>query len=262
MFTIDPFDWLRSVIGSFLPRNAPRYAAVLYDGAGIFNGNGLIEQSAFSGKVLAGCAAWILLKIKLGEFAVVSTSMLAEVPPVGASVTITPYRLLHWNGTPLRQTNSGPGGELQSTEADISDLPIDKDSLQNSDLIDLVTIIETQRTQSRMRTIAQVLIDAGANAQASLGYRDLAPDEVDFYLPAIQFRVTSPKHRGLVTIEVAKHAAGFNIHLVDFGLKEVCRVVCATPAALASEVERLISDPAWRLAQVTNVTKRDLAVAA
>lgn len=119
--------------------------------------------------------------------------------------------------------------------------PIDRASLSSRRLLDMIEQIEILPAPGN-RTIWEMLLDAGAEADL-LQYRDPKDDRFSVFHAALQFRISTAKHKGFLVLEDDPENRCYRIRLqrnegiaMEFHPKHIFL------KNLASEIYQLVDD--------------------
>lgn len=119
--------------------------------------------------------------------------------------------------------------------------PIDRESISSRRLLDMIEQIEILPAPGN-RTIWEMLLDAGADADL-LQYRDPKDDRFSVFHAALQFRISTAKHKGFLVLEDDPENRCYRIRLqheegiaMEFHPKRVFL------KNLASEIYQLVDD--------------------
>lgn len=249
--------WLSNVVTRHVPINAKSYRGVFYDPNEIpRNCLGMqVDKQPVEGKVVELTDVWILLKQgRKYDFFLMERKWLRSVPGIGDTVRITPYARRGFHGERLdkpseRKLSDGISIKSYTIGENISPLPIDKKSLQCSYLCDLIAQVENLKTRDGIRTLAQVMIDAGAIE--GLEHNDPADKDVIDSPPSLTFRVSTAKHDGYLSIIYRRGPDLYEISLLDRESRQALRNVDGLYFDdLGDTIMDLIDDGSWRFAAV------------
>ncbi|WP_432263413.1 hypothetical protein [Cupriavidus sp. TMH.W2] len=247
--------WVQSVVNRHLPLGTRHYSAFVYAGGLVSNSfGGESDPQPQEGKVVEHSDHWVLLKVDQTSVFVVPKELLETVPEIGATVRITPYARRRFDGTRLDAlaAKDAPGNATRAIvigEAR-SELPVDKNSISSPLLKEMIEQVEARLAPDGMRTLAQVLIDAGA-ANRPVGLRD--PSEVDEIAapPTLQFHIDNTRFKGMLNIVFHRVDDCFRVQLAEYGSWAVVKETNHVPfSALAEVLTDLVDDGKWRIAKV------------
>lgn len=250
-------DWVHSVVSRHLPATARRYSLAVYVGEKSVNATiGIrIDLHPAEGKVVELTDEWVLLKVgRAAEFFVVARDLVDAVPALGAVVRITPYARRGFDGrrldAPTEQiTDSGLRLQSWTLGESRSRLPIDKESLKSQYLRDMIDQVETLDAGDGVRSMSQVLVDAGAWMHP-VEFVDPHDRDIIATPPALKFRVATAKHVGGFEIRYDRAADTYNLFLTgqDGGIVKECE------GALFDDIAGIavdwVDDGSWRIAKV------------
>lgn len=248
-------EWLKEVAATHTPRNTRSYKFRIYNGETTINAFGLqSDLSPVEGKLVEVSEDWVAIKIGRTEFFLCARELMDRVPEIGATVRVTPYARRQFDGTRLDAPKIETHGTHQVTIMKIgervSPIPIDKGSLKSQYLKDMIEQIEQLPAPDGVRTIAQMLIDAGAATEPVL-FEDPEDCDVVSKPPTLEFRIASEKWNGYLQViydramdyywvqltEPAKAKVEVDIKDVDF-------------TSLGEVISSLVDDGIWRIAKV------------
>ncbi|AEK58762.1 conserved hypothetical protein [Acidithiobacillus caldus SM-1] len=173
---------------------------------------------------------------------------------IGNKVRITPYARRRFDGTFVYDPIKNPDGTSTLILGDNkSYLPIEKGTIQSEYLLALVDLIERGKTSS-YRTIAQVLIDAGAYLEP-IQHNDPVGDALKTASPALTFRIASQKLEGYLTIFYDYGMDYYGVRVLDYCGSVIDTVTDIDFTALAEVVENLVDDGTWKIAKVEQLGK-------
>lgn len=254
----DARAWLKSVAHHHLSKTSRKYDFSVYDG--LPNHNSTLgfqfDLQPQEGKVVDGNDDWLLLKVgRKNRFFVCAKALLEFVPDIGDTALITPYARKRFDGkrldAPVEETiTRGFVAQVYKLGERVSKLPIEKDNIRSAYLRDMIEQVEKLPSRDGIRTLGQVLIDAGAYEEPVL-FTD--PSDADLFKtpPMLQFRINTEKHKGLLNITYDRGIDYYVVQLTDDSgnniLKEV-KNVCWED--LPSLIVNLVDDGKWRIAKV------------
>lgn len=258
--------WVRSIAGKHLPSNTRQYRWATYVGqrssSSAFGFQ--VDLKPAEGKVVDANDLFVLLKTARTEFFVAAKDVLAVTPVIGETCRITPYARHLWNGNRLDApvaTDLGNGiisqtyhlGEYKSL------LPIDKATLKCPEFRDMIDVIERERADE-VRTVVQVLIDAGANKHPVFFQDVLENEDIIEKPPLLRFQVQTSKHTGFVEISYDRAGDSFTVSILNQDMLVASRTTDVYIAVEGtSEIGKLIieaiDDGTWKIAPVETLKK-------
>jgi hypothetical protein len=258
--------WVRSVAALHLASNCRQYSWSTYVGqrssSSAFGFQ--VDLKPAEGKVVDSNDDFVLVKTSRTEFFVAAKDVLATVPAIGETCRITPYSRRLWNGKRLDapvKTDIGDGiisqtfhlGEYKSL------LPIDKTSITCPEFRDMIDVIERERADE-VRTVVQVLIDAGAN-QAPVLFQDVLNDEdIIDKPPLLRFKVATAKHVGHVEVSYDRACDSFTVSILKDDMSVASRttdvfIAVEGPSEIGKLIIDAIDDGTWKIASVETLKK-------
>lgn len=257
--------WLHSIVGNHIPSNAWRYTSRLYLAQrSIAKDYGFqIDISPMEGKIVEENEEFILMKVGRTEFFVALKSALEFVPEVGSTCRITPYARKRFDGERLDKPDVVTENGIVTTRAILGEyrsyLPIDKKTVSCTELVDLIEVIENERADD-IRTIAQVLIDAGA-LKEPVFFQDVKdPEEIISKPPTVRFRVATTKFQGYLSIVYDRAMDSFSIVLQDRDMNKSLEephqfITVEGHSVLGQKIIDLVDDGEWKIAPVEILKK-------
>ena len=258
--------FVRSVAGHHLPTTARRYSWATYVAqksvASVLGFQ--IDLSPQEGKVVAENDEFLLMKVGRQEFFVALKEALSEAPQIGSTCRVTPYARRRFDGKRLDASEVVDNGNGILTQTVLigeyrSYLPIDKNSVVCPELREMIETVENERADG-VRSIAQVLIDAGCLAEP-VHFQDV-PVDADIVVnpPLMRFRVITRKHDGYLEIVYDRALDSFSIVLLDTTKVEVSRqdFQFITPegiSTLGQAIIEAVDDGLWKIASVETLKK-------
>jgi hypothetical protein len=258
--------WLQSIVRNHIPSNARQYSSRLYlaERSVAKEFDFQVDISPMEGKIVDDNEDLLLMKIGRTEFFIALKSALAFVPEVGSTCKITPYARKRFDGERLDKpeiVDSGNG--IISHRFNLSEyrsyLPIDKKTIACPQFADMIDTIESERADE-IRTIAQVLIDAGA-LKEPLFFQDVVdPEQIIDKPPTVRFRVSTQKFDGYVSIVYDRAMDSFTVVLLDPHLNSVSVdehqfITLEGHSTLGQKIIELVDDGAWKIAPVEVMKK-------
>ena len=261
-------DWIRTVARQHLGSNIRRYTWNGYYGQ-MAIGALLGTQADFkpvTGTAVAENDDFVLLKTSPNDFFGLSKALLSEQIEVGSKVQVTPYARRRFDGQPLyapTKVEQSEDGNFTVRSFTIGEnksyVPVDKASIACQELKDMIDVIERERADE-LRTVAQVLVDAGAWLEKPTIQDVICEDDIIEKPPTITFRVDSTKAKGYISVIYDRSMDSFDVVLVDLEGKELERqenvyITPTGPSELGAAIMRLVDDGLWRVAKVEVLKK-------
>lgn len=210
------------------------------------------------GKVVEDGEEFVLLKTGCNEFFCVLKSLLEEPVALGSKVRITPYVRRHFDGRrfdePTTEVHGGVVFKTRVMGEQCSRVPIDRSQLKSEYLAEMMAVVERERADD-IRTVAQVLIDAGAYLEPPT-WRDVGPDDdIIAAPPMLRFRIKSEKHDGYLAIVYDRGMDAFDVQLQapDGTVVRTEKTIFITPEGLSDlgrTIIEMVDDGRWKLAKV------------
>lgn len=257
--------WLKSVVGKHLAANCRKYTWRTYVAEkSVASGFGFqIDISPQEGKVVDESDDFILVKVSRTEFFVALKSALTLVPEVGSTCRITPYARKRFDGERLDKPEVVHENGYTTTRMILGEfrsyLPIDKKTIVCPEFKDMIEVIEDEKADG-IRTIAQVLIDAGA-IKEPVFFQDVTdPELIIDKPPTVRFRISTQKFDGYLSIVYDRAMDTFTIVLLDPQLNEVSKdenqlITLAGDSTIGQKIIGLVDDEQWKLAPVEVLKK-------
>lgn len=260
MSTIDtpdtPKGWLESVVQKHLAKNARGYNYIVCDGYAFHSpALGLkMDLKPAEGKVVDESDEFLLVKTSRTCFFVCVKTILELIPEIGSTVRITPYARRDFDGKRLDAPKEGITDGIKfltyKLGGNISQLPIEKTALKSQYLRDMIEQVEVLPAGDGIRTLAQVLVDAGATDEL-VTYDDPEDEHVFDMPPTLQFRIKTEKHDGYLNIIYDRACDYYLIQLVDANRQDVVKSLDHVDfMELAERIIELVDDKKWRIAKV------------
>lgn len=258
-------SWLASVAQQHLPSNARRYKFSAYCGQqnyGSFIGLP-VDLSLAEGKVVDITDEWLLVKTGRNEFFVADVELLTLVPVIGDTVTIEPWARRGFDGLRLdAPRDSGDGCKTFILGETRSRFP-NRSGLQCPQLVDMLNQLEvlTMPDPDGIRTVAQVLIDAGA-WNHPVEYCDPAESDIISNPPTVTVTLDAPHiEDGPVALSVIYDRGGdmYRVESTSASGKATCQEN-VTFDMLPDVIGGIAADPDWRKAKVTVIKKAGKAL--
>lgn len=248
-------DWLKSVAWKHTPSNARSYKYQIYNGEASINTLGFqVDLKPQVGKVVEVSEYWVAIKTARTEFFVCAKALMEFLPDLGATVRITPYARRKFDGTrmdtPEERFEDGYRVSIIKIGERVSPIPIDKDSLKSPFLRDMITQLEELPSPDGVRTIAQMLIDAGAGTEPVI-YKDPEDDEVISKPPTVEFRIASQKWNGFLQVIYDRAMDYYRIQLIELQKAQVeVDIKDVDFTSLGEVIATLVDDGTWSMAKV------------
>lgn len=210
------------------------------------------HQSAVKGTVVDEDADWLLVKTGRTEFAAVYKVLLREPVPVGAKVTITPYRPRTFDGRALGEPMQvEDGGNFTVTRIligeSVSPLPVPQPQCQ--ELKDLIYQIEHYPAgdYEDLRKVSHILVDANAT---DFSLVDPTDEMICDTPPAIRCAVRTKKFDGRIEISYQRGPDYFQLMGIPSNATAPTVVEHIAFNELGARLIDLIDDGEWRYAKV------------
>ncbi|MBU2764880.1 hypothetical protein HAP94_01400 [Acidithiobacillus ferrivorans] len=254
---------IQSVATENLPKNTRRYKWIFLDGGLGENALGYtVDRQPVEGKIVYTDGEIVVLKHGAKAiFTAVDHSILPEstIFNIGDNVRITPYSRRRFDGTFLYEpVKSADGVVTFHIGESVSYLPLDRGTITSQYLLDMIDLLERGKTSS-YRTIAQVLIDAGATLEPLQVNDDPDPENIIKSPPAITFRIQCAKLSGYLNIFYDRAMDYYGIHVLDSCSTIVDTISDIDFTSMAEVIENLVDDGTWRMAKVETIHKVRLA---
>lgn len=247
--------WLQSVAGKHIPSNARQYRFLIYTGEASINSLGLqADLKPQEGKLVEVNEIWTAIKTARTEFFVCATKLMEFVPEIGATIRVTPYARRQFDGTRLDapKVRDFDGYKMSTFVIGerVSPIPIDKTSLKSSYLRDMITQLEELPAPDGTRTVAQLLIDAGAGTEP-ICYDDPEDGDVISKPPTVEFRISSQKWNGYLSLIYSRSMDLYRIQLTEPTKAKVeVDIQDVDFTSLGEVIATLVDDGNWRIAKV------------
>ena len=211
---------------------------------------GAVDFQPIEGKVVGFSLSDDTMVVQNGrkaEFAAFAISNLTEVPEEGDTVKVTPYARRRFDGKyltdPVEEGLSGSGlrystYHLGEQKSRIPGVP------ENASIYlkQMVEQIEGIKVDTR-RTIAQMLIDAGASKEPVVMV-DVDTDPEACFLPTITFRIDSTLLHGHLTITLDRASDAYEVSTRgEFGEEQ--KVDNIFFDGLGAQIMALVDDKSW-----------------
>ncbi|MHB1704714.1 MAG: hypothetical protein ACYCSH_01515 [Acidithiobacillus sp.] len=251
---------IQSVASVNLPKNTRQYKWSYIDGGLGENALGYsVDHQPIDGKVVYTDGEVVVLKQGAKAiFTAVDRAILPESVAfsVDDKVRITPYARRRFDGTFLYEpVKSADGRSLIFTIGkSVSHFPVDKDTIASPYLLDMIELLENGKTSS-YRTIAQVLIDAGASLEPLQINDPQDPEDVIKSPPAITFRIQCAKLSGYIRVFYDRSMDYYGIHVMDTCGTIVDTISDIDFTSMAEVIQDLVDDGTWCQAKVEFITR-------
>jgi len=257
--------WVRTVSHIHLASNCRQYRWAVYV-AERSNSSELgfqVDLKPFEGKIVDENENFVLMKTSRTEFFVAAKQSLALVPQVGSVCRITPYARRLFDGTRLDAPIEEDCGTYITKTYRMGDykspLPIDKDLIACFQFKDMINIIDSERADS-IRTIGQVLIDAGALAEPVFFQDVLDEEDIIDKPPTLRFSVSTSKHTGYFEIRYDRAGDCFTVLILNrdmtvLSCTEQVYIAIDGPSNIGKIIIDAVDDGAWKIAPVEILKK-------
>ena len=246
-------ETVRAVAAKMLGRHVRRYKYAHFNGKPGENRLGYsVDRKPVEGRVVYVSPELVVVRHGAkAEFSAIDTCLLpAEMTLVeGDKVRVRPYARRRFDGTYLYEPVKNKDGSYTFCIGDNkSTLPIDKTTIQSEYLLNLMDLLERGKSSS-YRTIAQVLIDAGACLEP-VQYNDPDEETLVKYPPALTFRIESRKLSGYHTVFYDRGADYYGVKILDSCGTIIDTVDDVDFSALAEVIEDFVDDGTWMIAHI------------
>ncbi|CDQ09231.1 conserved protein of unknown function [Acidithiobacillus ferrivorans] len=251
---------ITSVAAANLPKNTRRYKWTFLDGGLGKNALGYsVDHQPVEGKIIYTDGEIVVLKQGAkAVFTAVDHAILPESATfnVDDQVRITPYSRRRFDGTFLYEPVKSADGFSVTYHIgeSVSYLPLDKGTITSQYLLDMIDLLERGKTNS-YRTIAQVLIDAGATLEPLQVNDDPDPENIIKSPPAITFRIQCAKLSGYLNVFYDRAMDYYGINVMDGCGTIVDTISDIAFTCMAGVIQDLVDDEAWRVAKVEILQK-------
>jgi len=251
-------EWMKSTWSKHSSARSCQWRG--YYGESVTNSLGLSADIApVEGKVVDQNDEFWLLKLgRASEFFVLSKALCKQELEIGSTVKVSAWSRVDWDGHPFWMPRvSNEGGFQRSTMIigkTTTELPIDKKSIKCEELKEMARVIEHEKAD-HLRTIAQVLLDAGA-VNTPIVVKDVEEDgDIIANQPKLVFVVSSKKHQGTIAFIYDRGLDAFTVSLRDSQGVEVQKADCLfiTPdgiSEIGKTVISMIDDGEWINAKI------------
>lgn len=248
--------WIRTVAGNHLPKTARSYQWVALGGNAAGSPARLLDAPAFEGKVVDENESYWLFKKAGNNFHLLGKELCQVELRLGDVCVCTPYSRRAFDGQRHSdpRVEEGPGfRRMIVTMSSRTDLPAPPKPFVTMEMADMVQTIEMERCAEE-RSIAHILIDAGAMLEP-VRYEDSpTQDEIGTHSPTITFRVKTQKVDGYLSVYYRRIPDCYGVRLRDLQGTELAHedcifAACDGPSSLAEKIIDLVDDGAWRFAQ-------------
>jgi len=250
--------WLRTVVGKHLSSTARTYKRQILNGeASHSSALGFqFDPKPFEGKVVDENETWLLVKEgRKSIFLVILKTILDNVPKPGNKVRITPYARKRFDGERLDapvnvDISRGYTCSTYILGERVSKLPVDKETLNTVYLSQMVEQLEVLPAPDGVRTITQMLIDAGANREPmQINDPTMSAMSKD-NLPYIMFRVSTMKHDGYVKMLYIVGADVYSMQALDMDKNVIDEKEQVYFDDLGIIIQEMVDDGQWKIAKV------------
>jgi hypothetical protein len=242
--------WLHTLLpGSVLDH--PQFAASVYCHEPCRDANGaVVDLKPVEGVVREVSTCWVLLEVHTYSFFVCALSLCESRPEVGARVRITPYARRRFDGTRCDQPTAAEAARPDWRPDYRSLLPRDSQVQACPPLQRLLDRLETTLAPDGIRTLAQMLIDAGTHeARPSFGNAALPVDPQ--YPPYLTFYTREGPLVRYLRIQCLTRMDGYELALLDDARNVFWRTSEVAADELAENMAKIIGGyNRWRQAQV------------
>lgn len=257
--------WVRTVSRAHLASNCREYRWAVYV-AQRSNSSALgfqVDLKPAEGKIVDESEEYVLMKTSRTEFFVAAKESLSIVPEVGSVCRITPYARRLFDGTrldaPIEENCGTYVTKIYHMGAYKSPLPIDKEKIACFQFRDMINVIESERADS-IRTISQVLIDAGALAEPIFCQDVIDEEDIIDKPPTLRFAVCTSKHTGYVEIRYDRAGDCFTVLILNgdmtvLSCTEQVYIAIDGPSNIGQIIIDAVDDGAWKIAPVAILKK-------
>ena len=197
---------LGALVADTLPKNAQHIDCTFFDDQLPHNVFAMrFDPCPVEGRVVALTDEAIIVKIGRAAFAAIDRAFATQCPSIGTTVRVTPYFRRNFAGerleAPRRENWTDAQGQthgmrVMTTGGHITRIPLSAKPTCPY-LADLVEQLEIMRTPDSLRTIANMLVDAKAEA---IEIVDPAEEHLSDTPPEISFAVATEKFTGRVAV--------------------------------------------------------------
>lgn len=251
---------IQSVASVNLPKNTRQYKWSYIDGGLGENALGYsVDHQPIEGKVVYADGEVVVLKQGAKAiFTAVSHAILPESTSFtgGDKVRITPYARRRFDGTFLYEPVKSADGlsMIYHIGESVSHFPMDKDAIASPYLRDMIELLERGKTSS-YRTIAQVLIDAGATLEPLRINEPQDPEDIINSPPSVRFRIQCMKLSGYLMVFYDRSMDLYGVHVMDACGTIVDTISDIDFTSMAEVIQDLVDDGTWCRANVEFITK-------
>ena len=251
---------IQSVASVNLPKNTRQYKWSYIDGGLGENALGYsVDHQPIEGKVVYADGEVVVLKQGAKAiFTAVNHAILPESISFtdGDKVRITPYARRRFDGTFLYEPVKSADGRSLIFEIgkSVSHFPVNKDTIACPYLRDMIELLEGGKTSS-YRTIAQVLIDAGASLEPLRINDPQDPEDIIKSPPSVTFRIQCIKLSGYLMVFYDRSMDYYGIHVMDTCGTIVDTINDIDFTSMAGVIQDLVDDETWRVAKVEILQK-------
>ncbi len=261
----DAAAWVRSVAPRHVASNCRQYKWGTYVGQrSTSSALGFqTDLNPVEGKIVEVNDDYVLLKTSRNEFFVAAKHFLASAPDVGAVCRITPYARRRWDGlrldTPTESIENGIPFKTYRLGDNRSYLPIDKQTIVCDQFRDMIDVIEREPADE-IRTVAQMLIDAGALAEPVFFQDVIDPEDIIDKPPTLRFKVSTSKHVGYVEVRYDRAGDCFTVLVLNADMSIKSRndqvyIAIDSPSEIGRIIIDAVDDGSWKIAPVEILKK-------
>jgi hypothetical protein len=161
--------------------------------------------------------------------------------------------------TPVESVENGIAFKTYRLGDNRSYLPIDKKAIVCDQFRDMIDVIEREAADE-IRTVAQMLIDAGALTQPVFFQDVIDPEDIIDKPPTLRFRVSTSKHVGYVEVSYDRAADAFNVSILNDDMSVLSRetdvhIVMEGASDIGKIIMDAVDDGSWRIAPVEILKK-------
>jgi len=242
---------LGALVADSLPENTHSIDCTFFDGLPLRNTFAMrADPRPVEGRVVALTDEAIIVKTGLSAFAAIDRALATLCPSVGATVRVTPYFRRDFAGARLEAPRQGNWTDAQGQTQGMSVMAIGGHTTRIplpakprcAYLADLVEQLEILRTPDSVRTIANMLVDARAQA---IEIVDPDDEHLSDTPPEISFAVTTEKFIGRVAVLYDDGTMSYAVELRANGAVAE-RIAKVKVTRLAEVLNDRIDDGTWR----------------
>lgn len=246
---------LPSLIAGHLPRNARQFSYRIYDDQPQRSSLGCsVDPQPFRGTVIAKTDDAIVLKVGRIAFAAVDRTLATADPEPDTIVEVVPYARRDFDGrrvdAPDEERHESANGHrysVQTIHVGGRHVALPLPPPRCPQLADLIEQLEQRPAPDGFRTIAQLLVDAGARDFSCV---DPEPEAIAETPPEVAFEVATAKFSGRAAIV---YDCGLDLYVVELRHPSCppTQVLHVEFTSLGTTLEALIDDGAWRRIRIT-----------